>query len=106
MTFWGDRHWHYHSIRPSGIEEFSCGALNDENSRRGVLPGAKNGTDPDSLVRQPYTYPEPTGGFLHVAIAVDEPRGPQLHITFHDDTGKVMYEVTKTVTPPGGPQSR
>ncbi len=29
----GDRHWQYHSVHPTGIEEFSCGALVDANSR-------------------------------------------------------------------------
>lgn len=28
----GDRHWQYHAIHPTGIEEFSCGALIDENA--------------------------------------------------------------------------
>ncbi len=64
FTFCGDRHWQYHSIHPSGVEEFSCGALNDENSRRGVAPGSQRGTDPEGLIQQPYTYPKPTGGFL------------------------------------------
>src|SRR5688572_5877953 len=41
MIFCGDRHWQYHSIHPSGIEEFACGALNDENARLGVPPGSK-----------------------------------------------------------------
>jgi len=35
----GDRHWQYHSIHPSGFEEFSCGALVDANSRLGRNPG-------------------------------------------------------------------
>lgn len=60
----GDRHWQYHSIHPSGIEEFACGALNDENSRMGVAPGAKTGSDPDALTKQPYTSVTPQGGFL------------------------------------------
>ncbi|MEX0819717.1 MAG: sulfatase-like hydrolase/transferase, partial [Pirellulaceae bacterium] len=34
----GDRHWQYHSIDPAGIEEFSCGALVDANSRLGRQP--------------------------------------------------------------------
>ncbi len=89
LTFCGDRHWQYHSIHPSGIEEFACGALNDENARIGVAPGSKKGTDPDALVRQPYTYPEPTGGFLHVAA------GGSLRIEFRDDQGAVLYSVEK-----------
>ena len=96
LTFCGDRHWQYHSIHPSGVEEFSCGALNDENARRGIPPGAKNGTDPDGLIKQPFTHAEPTGGFLHVTIGPDERNTPQLRIEFRADTGAVLYEVTKT----------
>ena len=96
LTFCGDRHWQYHSIHPSGVEEYSCGALNDENSRRGVAPGAKNGSDPEALIRQPYTYAEPTGGFLHVAVAPAEDGRPRLRLTFRDDTGRVLHEVTKS----------
>lgn len=95
FTFCGDRHWQYHSIHPSGVEEFAVGALNDENSRRGVPPGSKKGTDPDSLIKQPYTYPEPTGGFVHVSTAETPDRKPQLRIKFHDDTGKLLHQVVK-----------
>lgn len=35
----GDRHWQYHAVHPSGVEEFSCGALVDANSRLGRSPG-------------------------------------------------------------------
>ncbi|WP_235934982.1 alkaline phosphatase D family protein [Candidatus Laterigemmans baculatus] len=99
LTFCGDRHWQYHSIHPSGVEEFSCGALNDENSRRGVAPGSKRGTDPDALIDQPYTYDQPTGGFLQVT---SEPQGSaeganksRLVIEFRDDTGRVLHRVVK-----------
>lgn len=92
MTFCGDRHWQYHSIHPSGIEEFACGALNDENSRPGVKPGSKKGTDPDALIKQPYTYPKPTGGFIRVQSGADA----SLVIEHFDDEGKLMNTVTKT----------
>lgn len=98
LIFCGDRHWQYHSIHPSGVEEFGCGALNDENSRRGVAPGSARGTDPEGLIVQPYTYPEPTGGFLHVDVAYDstkEPAKSQLLIQFRDDQGKVLHGVRK-----------
>jgi len=94
MTFCGDRHWQYHSIHPTGVEEFACGALNDENSRRGVKPGAKNGTDPEALIKQPYTYDELTGGFLHVRIDSVK-QEPKLTIEFRDDNGEVLYVVRK-----------
>ncbi|MCM2369724.1 beta-propeller fold lactonase family protein [Aporhodopirellula aestuarii] len=84
----GDRHWQYHSIHPSGINEFSCGALNDENSRMGVAPGAKFGSDPHGLVRQPFTSAEPSGGFLQVIA------GDTLGVTFFDDRAKELYRVS------------
>ena len=89
MTVCGDRHWQYHSIHPSGVEEFACGALNDENSRNGVKPGSKKGTDPEAQIKQPYTSPEPSGGFLHISA------GEELTFDFHNDQGKVLYSVKK-----------
>jgi alkaline phosphatase D len=88
-TFCGDRHWQFHSIHPSGVEEFACGALNDENSREGVPPGDPKGTDPERLVQQPFTYNEPTGGFLFIKV------GANLTIEFRDDQGNVAYSLTK-----------
>ena len=95
LTFCGDRHWQYHSVHPSGVEEFGCGALNDENSIRGVRPGGKNTSDPQSLINQKYIYPEPTGGFLHVKLEPAETGGAQLRLTFRDDHGKPLYETIK-----------
>lgn len=89
MTICGDRHWQYHSIHPSGHEEFAVGALNDENSRFGVEPGDPAGTDPDSLVTQPYISPKPSGGFLHVTA------GDQLVVDFYSATGDRLHRVTK-----------
>ncbi len=91
LTFCGDRHWQYHSIHPLGVEEFSVGALNDENAIKGEKPGGKGTTDPEGLIKQPYIYDKPTGGFLHVTVN----DGAQLVLTHHDDTGKVMNTVTK-----------
>jgi alkaline phosphatase D len=94
----GDRHWQYHSIHPSGVEEFGCGALNDENAIPGVRPGSKGSTDPEGLIRQPFLYPEPTGGFLHVKL--DEEAGqPCLRIAFIDDEGRVLHTDTRRSSP-------
>ncbi len=90
MTFCGDRHWQYHSIHPSGVQEFACGALNDENSRMGVKPGDRKGTDPDSLIMQPFISPQPSGGFLSVVA------GETLVVQFHSDGGEVLHSVVKT----------
>ncbi|MGB4710012.1 MAG: alkaline phosphatase D family protein [Fuerstiella sp.] len=95
MTFCGDRHWQYHSIHPAGMEEFSCGALNDENAISGSRPGTPNSTDPQGLIQQPFIYPEPTGGFLHVAVDSSSGRSPKLKIEFVDDHGKVQHTVEK-----------
>lgn len=84
----GDRHWQYHSIHPSGVHEFACGALNDENSRMGVPPGAESGSDPEGKVRQPFTSPEPSGGFLRVVV------GEALEMTHFTDDGKQLYQAT------------
>ena len=89
FTICGDRHWQYHSIHPSGIEEFACGALNDENSRVGVAPGSAEGTDPEGWIEQPYTYDDPTGGFI--VVQADE----RLSIEFYDDQGTRLYRTVK-----------
>lgn len=93
LTFCGDRHWQYHSIHPLGVEEFSVGALNDENAIKGEKPGGKNTTDPEGKIKQPYIYKEPTGGFLHVTINDDA----KLTLEHRDDHGVVLNTVTKTV---------
>lgn len=92
LTFCGDRHWQYHSIHPSGVQEFCCGALNDENSIRGIGPGAKGSTDPEAKIIQPYRYEEPTGGFLFVTV---EREGAKSFMKLHfcDDLGKVLHEI-------------
>ncbi len=95
MTFCGDRHWQYHSIHPTGFEEFGCGALNDENAIRGTRPGAKNGSDPEGLIQQKYIYDQPTGGFLHVKVEPGDKGDAKLRITFRDDHGKSLYELVK-----------
>jgi alkaline phosphatase D len=86
----GDRHWQYHSIHPSGIEEFACGALNDENSRMGVDPGSKKGSDPDALIKQPYTSATPQGGFLQITAAAN-----QLTLEHFDSRGNSLNRVTR-----------
>ncbi len=85
----GDRHWQYHSIHPSGIEEFACGALNDENARMGVAPGAKKGSDPQALIKQEYTSATPHGGFLQITA------GDELVFEHFDSRGKSLHRVVR-----------
>ena len=89
----GDRHWQYHSIHPTGFEEFSTGALVDGNSRLGRSPGDPNSTDPEGLIEQPYTQTEPSGGFLHVTISPGA--RPTATWRFHDERGVLLHTVEK-----------
>ncbi len=89
MTICGDRHWQYHSIHPSGVEEFACGALNDENSRLGVAPGDKKGSDPEALIEQIYSSPTPNGGFLRVSA------GEEIVIEHFNSRGERLYGVVR-----------
>jgi alkaline phosphatase/alkaline phosphatase D len=92
----GDRHWQYHSIHPSGIEEFSSGALVDANSRLGRLPGDPLSTDPDARIRQPYQQQEPSGGFLMVRVTPSEAgKGASLSFEHYDEHGVLLNRHTK-----------
>lgn len=76
-------------IHPTGVEEFDCGALNDENARLGVAPGAKNGSAPQTLIRQLDTSPTPNGGYLQVTA------GAELVIEQFNSRGKRLYRAVK-----------
>ena len=92
----GDRHWQYHSIDPSGFEEFSSGALVDANSRLGVKPGAPRGTDPEAKIQQPYTSREPSGGFLNIVIEPGEAgKTATARFDFYDENGTLLHTVQK-----------
>ena len=92
----GDRHWQYHAIHPSGFEEFSCGALVDANSRLGRKPGDPQSTDADAQIRQPFTSPKPTGGFLQVVVEPDEvSQTATLAFRFYDEQGALLHAVAR-----------
>jgi alkaline phosphatase/alkaline phosphatase D len=96
-TLCGDRHWQYHSKDPMGIEEFSCGALVDENARLGRNPGDPKSTDPNAEVHQFYTQKKRSGGFLKVTVGPDSDKSKGSAVfTFVSDDGKVLYETKKT----------
>lgn len=90
----GDRHWQYHSLGPDGLEEFSCGALVDANSRIGRSPGDPQSTDPEGKITQFYTQETPSGGFLEVNCVYD---GQQAALVFNyfDEKGVLLYSVRK-----------
>ncbi len=94
----GDRHWQYHSIHPSGFEEFSCGALIDANARIGRKPGDSESTDPQSLIRQLYTQEDPSGGFLAVTVEPgNKIQKPNIRFAFFDEIGTLIYQCEKTI---------
>ena len=99
LLFCGDRHWQYHSIHPSGVEEYSMGALNDENSIAGIRPGNSQSTDPEGRIRQVFLYPEATGGFICVRLQRQKDNTPELRIEFRDDQGKILHQEVRTPAP-------
>jgi Protein of unknown function (DUF1552) len=57
----------------------------DAKGGHGVAPGYRNGSDPQALVRQPYTSPTPNGGFLQITA------GAELVLEHFDSRGKRLY---------------
>jgi len=93
----GDRHWQYHSVHPTGLEEFSCGALVDANSRPGRKPGDPKSTDPDGLIKQPYLQDPPSGGFLEIeSVPAADTAPAALTFRFRDEHGTVLHELRKS----------
>ena len=90
-TLCGDRHWQYHAKHSLGIEEFSCGALVDSNSRLGRKPGDPKSTDPNATIKQLYTQKVSSGGFLRVVITSDG----KARFEFYDEHGKQLYHTVK-----------
>lgn len=89
----GDRHWQYHSADPTGIEEYSCGALVDPNARIGRSPGDPKSTDPDAQVKQFYTQTVASGGFLKVTVhPVKDNKPATATFEFVDEHGELLYK--------------
>lgn len=87
----GDRHWQYHSVDPTGIEEFSSGALVDSNSRLGRNPGDPKSTDPDATIKQLHSQTKASGGFLKVTVQGDG----RIRFEFFDESGESLYQTVK-----------
>lgn len=88
----GDRHWRYHSVHPTGAEEFASGCIHRQISRLGVKVGDPEGTDPESLIKQPYLQPLPDGGYLQIDIEPD-PFGEKASLLFRfwSESGRLQY---------------
>lgn len=92
----GDRHWQYHAIHPTGMEEFSSGALVDANSRPGRKAGEEKSTDPKGLIKQPYLQNPPSGGFLCIEVTpAKEKQSATLTFKYYDERGKLLYKHSK-----------
>ena len=92
----GDRHWQYHATHPKGIEEFSCGALVDNNSRAGRLAGDPKSTDPEGKITQHYiqgTAEQASGGFLQIVNKSN--LKPELNFNYFDENGVLLYNTVK-----------
>ena len=93
----GDRHWKYHAMHPSGFEEFSTGALIDNNSRAGRVAGDKKSTDPNAEIKQFFVEGTPesaSGGFL--LVEVEQMNGkPTATFGFYDEHKKLLYSSIK-----------
>ncbi len=91
----GDRHWQYHSVHPTGFEEFSCGTLVTGNSRMGRKPGERGSTDPAGQVMQPWIYSEASGGFLRIRVSGGKEGKPAITFSFYNRDGEMPYECRK-----------
>ena len=92
----GDRHWQYHAVDSTGLEEFSCGALVDANSRLGRLPGDPAGTDPQGLIKHLHQQTERSGGFLMIkSEPANAGSAASLAFEFYDERGKLLYTCQK-----------
>eukprot|EP00913_Durusdinium_trenchii_P028363 g26591.t1 len=93
----GDRHWQYHARHPSGIEEFSCGALVDANSRLGRKPGDPKSTDPKATIKQLYAQKVRSGGFLQIGVTPATKTKPaKLTFQWFDEFGKLLHQHVKS----------
>ncbi|QDT17022.1 alkaline phosphatase D family protein [Alienimonas californiensis] len=109
----GDRHWQYHAEDPSGVHEFSSGAIQDGNSRAGRKAGDPQSTDPEGEIVQHYLMGRksiisadgegmeqygapPRGGYLFVRTGRGKWRGgdeePRLHLIFNVSNESVPPE--------------
>jgi phosphodiesterase/alkaline phosphatase D-like protein len=79
----GDRHWQYHSIDSTGVEEFSCGTVSHLNAFKNQPRWDKD--------RHPH-HSEGHGGFLRVKLG-----GTELKMIFCNAQGESVYEVSKYV---------
>ncbi len=92
----GDRHWQYHSIHPSGVEEFSAGSMSYINAQPPATPGGFLSSDPDEKIIQPYVSPDRHGGFMQVNVNPAKNNKPaELIVRFIKENGDLLHELKK-----------
>ncbi len=83
----GDRHWKYHSVhKPTGYEEFCCGALTDGASVQ----------DPD--YHDDYAdrkWHMGNGGFMAVRVVAEGMETPELVLEFYEEDGNLVHTVVR-----------
>ena len=98
----GDRHWQYHATHPTGVEEFSSGAIHRSNARPGREAGDPQSTDPDGDIVQHYLMGHETlrGEDGAVIRQGSKPRGGFLHVRAEREDGEPVlrfrYEIGRT----------
>lgn len=99
----GDRHWQYHSVHLSGLEEFGSGAFVSQTARRGREPGDPNSADPRGLIRRPFSQAIPTGGMIQIrmdpAVAAG---GASVLFSFYDQNGNLLHATRRYAGVSGG----
>jgi len=104
----GDRHWQYHTQHPVGFHEFSTGALDSSNARKGRVPGDPQSTDPLAAIRSHYmhdTDSKVTGGFLVVDITPPLGDAPAaIRFQHFDQRGKPEYSSQWNAENPSSPE--
>jgi alkaline phosphatase D len=87
--------WQYHSIDPTGFEEFSCGAIVNGNSFMGSIPNDSLSANNVDQIIKPFTQTDSSGGFLLINSDRDEFNSPVLLFRFFDEQKKLLYAVNK-----------
>jgi len=91
----GDSKDQYHSIDPSGFEEFGCGNQVVNNTTTSIFPSDSISGLKGKTIVQPYPPKIVAGGFLVVESGRDEYNSPVLLFRFYDDQKHLQYAVKK-----------
>lgn len=88
-------YYQYHSIDPSGFEEFSSGSLSSKNLKPEIPISDSLQAFSDAELHKPYVQKDTNGGFMIVTSNRDEYDSPVLLFRFFDENRKLRYAVNK-----------